>query len=54
MNMWRADLISDKNVFGEVRIKKGVFQGDSLSPLLFLLALTPLTLILRKLKKDMM
>ena len=50
MNMWRTDLTSGKHVFGEVRIKRRIFQGDSLSPLLFVLALTPLTLILREVK----
>ena len=32
---------------GEVDIKQGIFQGDSLSPLVFVLALIPLSLILR-------
>ena len=50
MNTWRTDLTSGKNVLGEVRIKRGIFQGDSLSPLLFVLALIPLTLILRDVK----
>ena len=35
---------------GEVCIKRGILQGDSLSPLLFVLALMPLTLVLRKVK----
>ena len=35
---------------GEVEIKQGIFQGDSLSPLEFVLALIPLSLILRKAK----
>ena len=35
---------------GEVDIKRGIFQGDSLSPLVFVLALIPLSLILRKAK----
>ena len=34
----------------EVDIKRGIFQGDSLSPLVFVLALIPLSLILRKAK----
>ena len=33
---------------GEVEIKCGTFQGDSLSPLVFVLASIPLSLILRK------
>ena len=35
---------------GEVEIKQGIFQGDSLAPLVFVLALIPLSLILRKAK----
>ena len=35
---------------GEVCIKRGILQGDSLSPLLFVLALMPLTLVLTKVK----
>ena len=33
---------------GEVEIMPGILQGDSLSPLVFGLALIPLSLILRK------
>ena len=35
---------------GQVNIKSGIFQGDSLSPLLFALCMIPLTLLLRQTK----
>ena len=35
---------------GTVRIRKGIFQGDCLSPLLFMLALTPMFFVLREVK----
>ena len=43
-------LCSGNSELGEVEIKRGIFQGDSLSPLVFVLALIPLSLILRKAK----
>ena len=43
-------LCSGNSELGEVEIKQGIFQGDSLSPLVFVLALIPLSLILRKVK----
>ena len=50
MKQWRTELMAGNQVVGEVCIKRGIFQGDSLSPLLFVLALIPLTLVLRKVK----
>lgn len=35
---------------GLVEIRRGIFQGDSLSPLLFIVVTLPLTLVLRKIK----
>ena len=50
MEMWKVMLCSGSSGLGEVEIKRDIFQGDSLSPLVFVLALIPLSLILRKTK----
>ena len=50
MGKWKVMLCSGDFELGEVEIKRGIFQRDSLSPLVFVLALTPLSLILRKAK----
>ena len=47
---WKVMLCSRNSELDEVEIKRGIFQGDSLSPLVFVLALIPLSLILRKAK----
>ena len=41
---------SGNSELGEVEIKRCIFQGDSLSPLVFVLTLIPFSLILRKMK----
>ena len=48
MEKWRVLMCAGNSVLGEVDIKRGIFQGDSLSPLVFVLALIPLSLILSK------
>ena len=48
MGKWKVVRCSGNSELGEVDIKKDIFQGDSLSPLEFVLALIPLSLILRK------
>ena len=50
MEKWKVMLCSGNSELGEVKIKRGIFQGDSLSPLVFVLAFIPLSLILRKTK----
>ena len=50
MEKWKVMLCSGNSELGEVEIKRGTFQGDFLSPLVFVLALIPLSLILRKVK----
>ena len=50
MQKWKVMLCSGNSELGEVEIKQGLFQGDYLSLLVFVLALIPLSLILRKAK----
>ena len=50
MEKWKAMLCSGNSELGEVEIEGVIFQGDSLSPLVFVLALILLSLILRKAK----
>ena len=50
MEKWNLDLVVGNENLENVRIGRGIFQGDGLSPLLFVLALIPLTTILRKMK----
>ena len=48
MNKWKTNLYADGKLIGSVPIRRGIFQGDSFSPLLFVIALLPLTHILRE------
>ena len=48
MQKWMVMLCSGNSELGKVEIKRGIFQGDFLSLLVFVLALIPLSLILRK------
>ena len=50
MDDWKVELTSGGQMLGTVNIRRGIFQGDSLSPILFVLALIPLSLILRDVK----
>ena len=47
MKSWRVELISGEENLGEVNIRRGIFQGDSLSPLLFVVCVTTYTYIKR-------
>ena len=45
---WKVMLCSGNSELGKLEVKQGIFQGDSLCPLVFVLALIPLSLISRK------
>ena len=50
MTNWETELTSCAENLGKVKIRRGIFQGDSLSPLLFVICMIPLTNVLRKAK----
>ena len=47
INKWKTCLYANGKLHGSVPIRRGIFQGGSCSPLLFVIALLPLTHILR-------
>ena len=51
MTHWKTELTCLGQNLGSVDINRGIFQGDSLSPLLFVLAMMPLTILLRREEK---
>ena len=48
MKEWKTELTADGKSLGVVDIKRGIFQGDSLSPLLFVMVMAPLSMILKE------
>ena len=48
MQQWRLSLMANGEDLGEVNVKRGIFQGDSPSPLMSVLSMVPLSLILKK------
>ena len=52
MQNWKTMLTSAGKELAEVHIRRGIFQGDSLSPLLFVICLIPISLMLRKAKAE--
>ena len=50
MPVWKTQLYHDQENLGTVNIKRGIFQGDSFSPLLFVIALIPISRVLKNVK----
>ena len=50
MKKWKTELTSCGQQLGVLNIKRGILQRDSLSPLLFVLCMVPLSLVLRRSK----
>ena len=48
MQTRRVELTAGGQSLAEVKIQRGIFQGDALSPLLFVIAMMPLTHVFRK------
>ena len=48
MQTYRVELTAGGRSLAETKIQRGIFQGDTLSPLLFLIAMMPLNHIPRK------
>ena len=45
---WRTELTAYNESLGEVNMRRGIFQGYSFSPLLFVVVLIPLSIILNE------
>ena len=50
MESWKLELNASGEKLGEADIRRGIFQGDSLSPLLFILCMVSVTWLLRRAK----
>ena len=48
MKNWKTNPICSNADLGAVKINRGIFQGHSLLPLLFVVSFLPLTLVLLK------
>ena len=50
MKKWKLLLNSNGSNLCEIDVNRGIFQGDRLSPLIFVILMTHLSLLLRKVK----
>ena len=52
MESWQMILMSGNEELARVNIQRGIFQGDTLSPILLVIGLIPLIPTLRKVNED--
>ena len=52
MESWQMILMSGNEELARVNIQRGIFQGDTLSPILLVIGLIPLSPTLRKVNED--
>ena len=43
MKIWRVELTVGGRCLAETKIQRGIFQGDALTPLIFIIAMMPQT-----------
>ena len=48
MENWKVELTARRKTLAVVKIQRGIFQGDTISPFQFEIAMMPLNHILRK------
>ena len=52
MKIWNVELIAGGKTLAGVKIQREIFQGDTLSPLQFVIAMMPLNEIFRKCMRE--
>ena len=50
MPLWKTQLYHGQENLGNVNRKRGIFQGDSFSPLLFVITLIPISRVLKNVR----
>lgn len=50
MSTWESEITACAETLGELEIKRGIFQGDNLSPLMFVICMIPMSSALSKMK----
>ena len=48
MKIWEVELTIGGKIFAEAKIQRGIYQGDALSPLIFVMIMKPHNHLVRK------